>query len=107
MKRIYSILIFIVAFLQQSYGQCDINVQEAVRNGDFNAGFIPGDFRTGHTNAGSIVDGFIGEEDHISGCNWVTGGQYYISTNEVSYSCGWANYVGTPFNPDYGRRCSE
>lgn len=101
-------LIFTIAavfFLSETEvsAQCDTTVLEAVRNGDFDAGYIPGDFNSDHTNASSIVDNLIGDTIVLSGCNWATGNQYYISSNDVVYSCEWKTYTGTPFNPDYGR----
>ena len=75
---------------------------EAVRNGDFSDGYIPGDFSTSETYS-TLAQ--VNPDSENEACNWSSSGQFYISSNDVPSACGgkWgARWVGTPFNPDYG-----
>ena len=91
-----------IAFINDSSGQCsNILPVEAVRNGDFEAGYLTGsdtihdfiqdsdfDFRS------SFI--FIGEYDSLAPCNYQFGG-YYAVVRAEDYTCSSTNLTDKPY----------
>ena len=94
--RVFVLLsVLTVCFLNSASAQCV--VQEAIRNGDFNDGYIPGDFDSDLTYAQSAIDAKLA----ANSCFYATGGHYYVSDNNQIFECEGSAHQGTSFTPDF------
>ncbi|MFQ3576674.1 MAG: hypothetical protein SNJ77_09590, partial [Cytophagales bacterium] len=85
------------AFASKSYSQCtNTPVREAVRNGDFEAGYLTGTGTVHNFSPNGPFDfrsdlNFIGNYNPTGPCNYSMGNQYGVARNEVKPSCGGPN----------------
>ena len=75
-KTLLLVVGYIIAITSLS-AQCV--VKEAIRNGDFNDGYIPGDFNSELQYAQSDIDARLSSGQ----CFYQTGGRYYVSDNNM------------------------
>ncbi|MBI34116.1 MAG: hypothetical protein CMP67_01970, partial [Flavobacteriales bacterium] len=96
MKKIILLLIIPFAFNSFVNGQCtEVPVKEAVRNGDFEAGYLQGPAGANHTfSAGGAYDfysdmDFLGEPnyDPCTACSYAIGDKYAVMRADT-FSCG-------------------
>ncbi|MFT6747628.1 MAG: hypothetical protein ACJAZ2_001984 [Glaciecola sp.] len=94
----FSSLLFCLFISYQSFGQCSNTAYvEAVRNGDFEAGYLTGADTAHDFTPGGDFDfrsdlRFAGEYDSTTSCNWAMGDQYAVARAE-SYTCSWTNII--------------
>ncbi len=93
-KILFALLIFLFPLMEVS-SQCV--VKEAIRNGDFNNGYIPGDFNSDLVYAQADIDAKLSANQ----CFYQTGGRYYVSDNNQIYVCEGTAKQGTSFTPDF------
>ena len=93
-KTLLLIVGYIIAITSLS-AQCV--VKESIRNGDFNDGYIPGDFNSELQYAQSDIDARLSSGQ----CFYQTGGRYYVSDNNQVYVCEGTAKQGTSFTPDF------
>jgi len=95
MKKSLIVFIGLMFSIGVLYSQCVI--KEAIRNGDFDQGYIPGDFDSDLIYAQSDIDGRLAGNQ----CFYATGGRYYVSHNNQAFSCEGRDHEGTSFTPDF------
>ena len=95
MKKI--LLISVCCFLGWINLSAQCVIKESIRNGDFNDGYVPGDFDSDLTYAQADIDARLAG----GSCFYQTGGRYYVSDNNQVYRCEGTNHQGTSFTPDF------
>lgn len=100
--RLISFCIFLTFSFNNLYSQCSsVSVVEAVRNGDFESGYLTGSDTIHEFTEGSEFDFFSdftfqGEFDPESACVWAFGGKYAVARAET-YSCSGMTHVNEPY----------
>jgi len=99
MKRIFILAIFIAAFTEQSYSQCSATpVEEAVRNGDFEDGYLGAggatDFYSDFTFGGSQ---FSGTGAGTCGCCQYGMGDQYAVAKAENFTCAGTNFTNNTY----------
>lgn len=99
---VFLTLLFMSVVSSQSYGQCSSTAYvEAVRNGNFEAGYLTGAGTVHDFTPGGDFDfrsdlRFAGEYDSTAGCNYSMGDQYAVARAE-SFTCSWDNRINQSY----------